>query len=158
MGVGGPWQREKTSGVNLETEQGCVRCHNWRTDCRPTVCSLAPLAPGGPCTGVRGPRGPWQAGKHVSPYMHMLMYECTCASGNLRFAACVPSAWGSSGPRAGQLEAQSVEGSTAQWLEVGRTHNEAPTICPGIPSDQDVQLGRPSQGLTALHNPIHKTH
>ncbi|KAF3694596.1 hypothetical protein EXN66_Car010272 [Channa argus] len=65
---------------------------------------------------------------------------------------------GSSGPRAGQLEAQSVEGSTAQWLEVGRTHNEAPTICPGIPSDQDVQLGRPSQGLTALHNPIHKTH
>lgn len=33
-----------------------------------------------------------------------------CASGNLCFVACVPSAWGHGGPRAGQLDAQSVEG------------------------------------------------
>ncbi len=50
-----------------------------------------------------------------------------------------------------------LRGSAAQWWEVGRTHNDAPTICPGLPSDQDVQFGRPSQGLTAPHNPIHKT-
>lgn len=50
-----------------------------------------------------------------------------------------------------------LRGSTAQWWEVGRAHNDAPTICPGLLSGQDVQLGRPSQGLTALQNPIHKT-
>lgn len=50
-----------------------------------------------------------------------------------------------------------LRGSAAQWWEVDRTHNGTPTICPGLPSDQDSQLGRPSQGLTALHNPIHKT-
>lgn len=37
------------------------------------------------------------------------------------------------------------------------THNDAPTICPGLPSDRDVPLGRLSKGLTALHNLIPKT-
>lgn len=38
------------------------------------------------------------------------MNACSRASGDLCFVACVPSAWGSGGPCAGQLEAQSVEG------------------------------------------------
>lgn len=71
--------------------------------------------------------------------------------------ACVPSAWGHGGPRAGQLDAQSVEGVFCS-VEGGRLDPQRrPDICSGLPSDRDVLLGRPSQGLTALHSPIHKT-
>lgn len=70
--------------------------------------------------------------------------------------ACVPSAWSRGGPVLASWRLNLLRGSAAQWWEVGRTHNNAPTICPGLPSDQDAPLGRPSQGLTALHKPIHK--
>lgn len=46
----------------------------------------------------------------MSPHAHAGTSACLSSSGNLCFVACVPSAWGSGGPRAGQLEAQSVEG------------------------------------------------
>lgn len=68
-----------------------------------------------------------------------------------------PQHGATAGPVPASWSLNLLRGSAAQWWEVGRTRNGTPTICPGLPSDRDVQLGRPSQGLTALHNPIHKT-
>lgn len=100
------------------------------------------------------------AGKHVSPYTHTC--ECVCVRVCVQVGICAlwhvcPQHGATAGPVPASWRLNLLRGSAAQWWEVGRTHNDAPTICPGLPSDRDVQLGRPSQGLTAPHSPIHKT-
>lgn len=69
---------------------------------------------------------------------------CLCASavrttGNWRSVACAPSAWGLRGARAGQLEAQSVEGvhhSVVGGRPDPRRHPDH--LPPALSPDQDV--------------------
>lgn len=80
---------------------------------------------------------------------------CLFAIGNLCFAACAPSAWGLHGPRARQLEAQSVEGvrcSVVGGRPDPRRHPD--TTCPRpLSSDQDVLPGRPGRGTDSSAQP-----
>lgn len=89
---------------------------------------------------------------HVSVLMHVHVQVGICALWHV-----CPQHGAVEGPVPASWRLNLLRGSTAQWWEVGRAHDDAPTICPGLPSGQDVQLGRPSQGLTALQNPIRKT-
>lgn len=89
---------------------------------------------------------------HVSVCVHVCVQVGICALWHV-----CPQHGAMAGPVPASWTLNLLRGSSAQWREVGWTHNDAPTICPGLPSDRDVLLGRPSQGLTALHSPIHKT-
>ncbi|XP_054887896.1 uncharacterized protein LOC129361191 [Poeciliopsis prolifica] len=89
---------------------------------------------------------------HVRPLIHTHVQR-----GNLCFVACVSPAWGRGGPRAGQLEAQSVEGVRRSVVGGRPDPQRCPRpFAPGLPSDRDVPLGRLSEGLTALRNLTHR--
>lgn len=91
---------------------------------------------------------------------HVFVNVCVCLC--VQVGICVlwhvcPQHGATVGPVPASWRLNLLRGSAAQWWEVDRTHTDTPTICPDLPSDQDVLLGRPSQGLTALLKPIHKT-
>lgn len=67
----------------------------------------------------------------VSIHAHVSVF--VCASGSLCFAACVPPAWGQSGPRTGQLEAQSVEGVRGSVVGGRPDPQQRPDHLPWLP-------------------------
>lgn len=85
------------------------------------------------CVRVRVPVGIC-ALRHVCPQHGAMAAPCRPAGGSICWGGALLSGGRSAGP----------------------TTTPRP-FAPASPSDRDVQLGRPSQGLTAPHNPIHKS-
>lgn len=85
---------------------------------------------------------------HVSVCVHVCVQVGICALWHV-----CPQHGAMAGPVPASWTLNLLRGSSAQWREVGWTHNDAPTICPGLPSDRDVLLGRPSRGTDSSAQP-----